>query len=167
MTKDMRKAKLKELLNQNRPVKCEFCGDKFSYQGAGEYACRGCGRVVKDDYGKVKSFLEENGPASAAVVCAATGVGMEIVELMLKEGRLEFQEGQDFYFLKCESCGCSLRYGRFCPDCFKKTTADLKSSFGIESLGEKPGHSKAFSGYLNSDRAGKMRYISEDDKKRR
>ena len=38
----LRKSQLMRLLNQNRPIKCEKCGDKLYYQGSGEYVCQSC-----------------------------------------------------------------------------------------------------------------------------
>ena len=110
--------------------------------------------------------MQDNGLSSAWEVCEATGVSMEIVEMLLKDGRIEITEGADYYFVRCERCGCSLRYGRFCPDCYRLLSNELKESFGPESAGEKPvKERKKFTGFLNSDGKSKMRYFQTSKKK--
>ena len=125
-----------ELIIGNKPVQCEKCKRKVLYVGGEKYRCEICGSETLDDYGKVKEYLEEYGPSPALVVSKATGVYPEIIEMFLKKGRLEIPEGSKYY-LKCEKCGCSIRYGRFCPSCVRELTGSIKALFN-EDVGERP-----------------------------
>lgn len=129
----------KELVREimhRRPVVCRECGEKLKYIGGGEYVCTSCKESCYDDFGKVRQFLYENGPTPAPEVVAATGVPNHIVIELLKEGRIELLENSKF-FLRCERCGCAIRFGRICPDCAKKYAQTLSEAMK-ESVGERP-----------------------------
>lgn len=111
-----------------------------------------------DDYGKVKQFLEENGPSPALVVSRATGVKPEIIKLFLIKGRVEIPEGSQYY-LKCEKCACSIRYGRYCPQCVKEMAGSIQAVFN-EEVGERPKHE------LNPEMQGKMHYFDRKIRER-
>ena len=123
---------LHKLLRRNKIVKCEICGHKMMFQGGGKYQCKN-GNTMYDDFGKVKSFLEENGPTPAIVIEQATGVKRDIIENYLKIGRVEIPEGSKYY-IHCERCGCSLKYGTICPVCAGKEDIN----FFDASVGQRP-----------------------------
>ena len=133
----MKKAKDMELIIARRkPKSCPRCFGKIDYVGIGTYRCTACKYEFLDDFGKIKDFLDRNGPTPATVINSATGVDLDIIDYYLREGRLEIPDGDGLY-IKCESCGCEIRYGRYCVECAKKMSGDLKSAF-IGSAGEKP-----------------------------
>lgn len=131
----------------DRPIECSLCKGHLFYKGGGRYMCGNCDHEEYDDFGKVKKFLDENGASPSGVISMATGVSLEKINMMLREGRVEIPEGSDFY-IKCEKCGCSIRYGRYCPDCVRKTSTDLKKAFYVAGMGEKP----------RMDTSGSMRF---------
>ena len=92
---------LEKLIVDNKPVQCTKCNGKMKYLQGGMYQCMECGYESLDDFGKVKQFLNENGPTSALIISKATGVNAEIVEMFLKQGRLEIPENSKYY-IKCE-----------------------------------------------------------------
>ena len=94
--------------------------------------------MQKNDFGKIKAFLDKNGPTPAITIAKATGVDRDKINYYLRKGRVEIPEGSKFY-LKCEKCGCSIRYGRYCPDCVK-VAADKRGISLTEEMGEKPKH---------------------------
>jgi len=142
---------LETLLIENKPTKCELCGEKVYYLDGGQYQCRNCEHIMLDDFGKVKEYIEAHGPAPAMVIESATGVKQEVIDFFLKKGRVEIPEGSKYY-IKCEKCRCSIRYGRFCPDCIKETAGGLKAFFS-EEVGEKPKIE------WNPERKGKIHFI--------
>lgn len=109
---------IRKLLGK-RPVACEICGEKIIYLGGGEYECMTCGHTFLDDFGKVRKFLYENGPAKKEVISQNTGVSEEIIMQFLREGRIEAIEAAGNR-LRCDRCGCVIRKGRICADCAKK-----------------------------------------------
>lgn len=109
----------------NRPTYCEKCGGVMVFKGVGEYHCEDCGHVAYDDYGKVRNYIEQNVGANAAEASKATGVSQKAIRDMLKEAKLEIAPNSSF-FLRCEICGASIRWGRFCPRCEANHHKDLE-----------------------------------------
>ncbi len=144
--------KLEHLVINSKPVRCSECNGKMFYVGGGRYECETCGHIALDDFGKVKEFLEEHGPSPAVVISAATGVSQEVIDGFLKKGRVEIPEGSPYY-LKCEKCGCSIRYGRFCADCAAQAVGKVKAIFN-EEVGEKPKYE------LKSEKNGKIHFLN-------
>lgn len=132
----MSKLDYENIVIENKPVVCECCKGKMLYVHSGMYRCNICGHEVLDNFGKVKRFLEENGPMPVLAISQATGVNMETIEYFLRKGRVEIPDGSRFY-IKCEKCGCNIRYGRFCPDCIRELAGGIMNLF-YEDIGEKP-----------------------------
>lgn len=145
---------LEKVLISNKPVRCEKCQGKLFHIGGGKYQCEKCENIVMDDFGKVKHFLEENGPSTAPVISQATGVKIDIINMFLKQGRVEITENSK-YFLQCEKCGCSIRSGRFCIDCARELTQGIQRIF-FNEVGDKPKH--------KSDLQGKMHFLNKQEK---
>ena len=120
----MDRMELEKLIIENKPVVCELCGGKMFYVHGGMYRCGTCEHEVLDDFGKVKTFLELNGPTPALTILAVTGVSTEVIELFLRQGRVEIPEGSKYY-IKCQRCRCSIRYGRFRPECVQELANGL------------------------------------------
>ena len=108
---------LSKLLD-NTPRICDKCSGSYEYNGAGEYICRNCGNVTYDDYGKVRKFIEEHGPAPYHVVKKATGVNGKLVREYLDTPNTEKK-----FNLKCRSCGCMISAGVLCSKCLAKQGA--------------------------------------------
>lgn len=132
----MNDADIKMIL-EDRPVACSKCGGPLYYKGSGRYICSSCENTEYDDFGKVKLYLDEHGVSTAGVISEATGVSMKKLNIMLREGRVEIPDGSKYY-IKCENCGCEIRYGHYCPDCVRRTASDLRQAFYVEGMGEKP-----------------------------
>lgn len=120
-----------------RPLFCKKCGGEMKPIYSGAYECKQCKQIELDDFGKVKAYIEEHGKQPAVILSEKTGVGVETIEYLLRSGRLEIPENSDVY-IQCERCGCDIRYGRFCPECMKILSGDVKKAFFNEALGEKP-----------------------------
>ena len=127
---------LENVFLANRPISCKKCNGKLFYIGSGKYKCDPCETEYYDDFGKVKEFLEEHGPAPAITIGAHTGVSMELIDLFLRKGKLEIIENSKFY-ISCEKCGCAIRYGRYCPHCSREVFGGIMALFH-EDAGECP-----------------------------
>ena len=143
--------KLEKFLIDNKPVKCEQCKGKLFHIGGGQYECEKCKNIVLDDFGKVKQFLEENGPSPAPIISQHTGVKIEIIDMFLKNGRVEIIEGSKYY-LQCEKCGCSIRSGRFCIDCAKERVQGIQHIY-FNEVGDKP--------KTSAEHQGKMHFLKK------
>ena len=143
---------VEDMLKERKFSICERCGGKVQYLDSGRYQCTVCDHMVMDDFGKVKAYLEENGPAAAPVIAAATGVSPETINQMLKDGRVEIPDDSEYY-VQCEKCGCNIRYGRFCPGCVAELARGMNAMFRMDA-GAKP--KKEF----NQDK-GKLHFIDK------
>jgi len=127
---------LENVFLANRPISCKKCNGKLFYIGSGKYKCDPCDTEYYDDFGKVKEYLEEHGPAPALKIAEQTGVKMDLIDLFLRKGRLEIIENSPFY-ISCEKCGCAIRYGRYCPHCARELLGGIQALFH-EDAGECP-----------------------------
>lgn len=116
---------------------CPICGQPMKYMFGEVYKCQKCGRSELSDFGKVREFLEKAGAQPAVVISRETGVELNVIDKFLKEGRVEIPDGSDVY-IKCQSCGTDIRYGRFCPECMMKMTKDLGQAMLAPEVGERP-----------------------------
>lgn len=134
--------------------RCENCGGLLKDAGLGIYICSQCGCESLSEFGKVKKYIEENGPSNAYNISIGTGVSANKIEKFLRQGRIEIPEGSDS-FISCEKCGTDIRYGRYCPACATKLKKELTSVLLPTEVGEVP------------KKKGKMRYMNEDKNNRR
>lgn len=143
---------LEKLIQQKNIEKCELCRGRMKYIGGGKYECTSCGTQALDDFGRIKQYLDQNGPTPEAIIAHETGIGMDKIDAYLRRGMVEITNSSN-YFLKCEKCGCEIRYGRYCPECARGEIANsLRVSY--EDVGERP---KA---NANSDMSGKMHFLN-------
>ena len=147
---------LEKLVEMKKVERCELCHNRMQYVGGGKYRCISCGREMLDDFGKVKSFLDEYGPTPQAVVSQQTGVSIEKIDSCLKKGMVEISNGSRFY-LNCEKCGCEIRYGRYCSEC---ATAEMRKGYqtSYQDIGERP---KQING---TEMTGKMHFLNRGGK---
>ena len=148
---------IEKALIASKPMNCELCGEKVYYLDGGQYQCRNCEHIMLDDFGKVKAYIDKHGPSHSMAISSATGISAEVIDVFLRKGRLEIPEGSKYY-IKCERCHCSIKYGRFCPDCVKETASGIKAIF-LEDVGERPKRE------WNPEMAGKIRFIDRRWKK--
>ncbi|MCM1326674.1 MAG: hypothetical protein NC094_06555 [Bacteroidales bacterium] len=111
----------------NVPVTCDECGGVMVFVGVGEYHCENCGRVLYDDYGKVRLYIESHKGATATDVEKGTGVTQRNIMRMLKEDRIEVAEGSKVS-LHCEMCGKELKSGKYCPECAVKAHRKIEET---------------------------------------
>lgn len=133
---DGERAELEKFFLQNRYIYCKVCRGKLAYVSGGRYKCEECGREELDDFGRIKEFLDEHGPSTSYEIEKGTGVHPEVIQMYLRKGRIEIPDGSE-HFIKCEKCGCNIRYGRFCPACAKQLAGNIKAVFN-EEVGEQP-----------------------------
>ncbi len=116
-----------------KPIRCQLCHGKMDYKGRGQYVCVSCGNRDFDDYGRVRNFLEEYGVAPSSIISDVTGVSEQKIDEMLKDGRIQIAKGSKPY-LKCETCGAPIRYGRFCQRCIIHVVGGISSAFDADKI---------------------------------
>lgn len=133
---------------------CPLCGGFMKYMFGEMYQCQGCGWKEYTDFGKVKNYLEKAGPQPAVIIARETGVELGVIDGFLKQGRVEIPDGSPIY-IKCQSCGTDIRYGRFCPDCMLKMTKNISQAMLAPEVGEKPKN--------KANKTGKMHTLDAKD----
>lgn len=108
---------------------CRKCGKIFSYMG-GPPICPVCKQGEEEDFKNIKDYLYKNIGASLTQVAVDLDISVEKIKRFLKEGRLEITTEDGNLFLECESCGKSIRSGKFCSDCERNLASGFKSTAG-------------------------------------
>ncbi len=106
---------------------CKRCGRIFNYLG-GQQLCYDCRNEDEKIFRKVKEYLYEHPGATISQVSMDLDVSMERIKAYLREGRLEIIDEGGNMVLECESCGKSIRTGRFCDECSRELARQLKES---------------------------------------
>ncbi|MCR5526407.1 MAG: hypothetical protein K6F39_03390 [Lachnospiraceae bacterium] len=107
------------------PDRCPDCEVMLEYNGLGEYKCPKCGKIYKDDFGRVREYLDEHRGATVTEIASVTGVQETLITRMLRDERLEVAEGSKT-FLACEACGKPIRSGYYCDECAQIAAAAKK-----------------------------------------
>ncbi|MGN0318905.1 MAG: hypothetical protein ACI4E1_13315 [Lachnospira sp.] len=139
-----------------RAVYCPKCGGQMKYVYGEIYECMTCGEKDLTDFGKVREYLEKNGPQPAVVISKNTGVALDVISSLLHQGRIEIPDGSPVY-IKCQNCGTDIRYGRYCPECSSKLARKIGKAYSLPTAGEKP---------KNGNRSGKMHTFNDRNKTR-
>lgn len=148
--------KIEALKKFNKVKECSKCKSLMRYAFGEIFVCDFCGETEYTEFGKVRDFLELNGPKTATEISDGTGVPLSVINDFLREGRIEIPDGSDSY-IKCEGCGADIRYGRFCSACAQKNSkSDTKAILNV-GVGERPKYRK--------DMSGKMHTLRYEDKK--
>ncbi len=78
---------LDRMIEDKKLKTCPDCGHMIDYKGLGEYFCRSCDKMVYDDYGKVRHFLEEYPGATVLQIAQGTGVDKAKIRHMVEQDK--------------------------------------------------------------------------------
>lgn len=98
----------------------------MKYKYAGIYSCEQCGAEKLNDFGKIKKYLNENGPTNAIDLSANTGVRRSRIGEFLRMGKVEIPENSPV-FIHCKGCGVAIRFGNYCANCVH--TKNIQGAF--------------------------------------
>lgn len=122
---------------------CKNCGRIFNYVG-GQPVCQVCKEHADMVFQQVKEYIRENQGATINEVAEVNDVSQKQIKQWVREERLQFADDSPVVF-QCESCGASIKTGRYCDAC-KGKQADTfkKASFRPTPVVEtkKPSHDK-------------------------
>ena len=107
---------------------CPNCRRMFRYPGFGVKLCPECKETDMSDQKKVKEYIREHGAANMHKIAADTGIPVSTIRQYLRDSMLEIPEGSPVY-IKCESCGCDIRSGRWCSVCASKMSLEFKGMY--------------------------------------
>lgn len=132
--------------------KCPICGSNLEYDGLGNYVCLTCGVQEKDEYGRVREFLDRYGMARLSEISEATEVPLETIQRFIDEGRFDL-------VIHCAGCGIEIKHGIYCHACRRRTVDELNDAFEDNWKASNSGRSgkKASSQLVMKEAA--MRYL--------
>jgi hypothetical protein len=133
---------------------CRKCGKVYSYLG-GSPICPACKQLEEEDFKRIKEYLYDNPRASLNQVSVELDISVEKIKRFLRDGRLEILSDDGNLILECESCGKSIKSGRYCGECERDLANNLMSAA-----------SEMKGGLDNSSEQAKkgigMRYLNKD-----
>ncbi|MBR1471058.1 MAG: hypothetical protein IJ600_05390 [Lachnospiraceae bacterium] len=106
-----------KLLRHNRIDICSACGGKMRQVRSGEFVCTECGAAELDDFGRIRKYMEQHGPASKEELYRVLGVRKEVINEYIRQQRLERAPGKHQEEGKCLLCGAALKFGSICAKC--------------------------------------------------
>ncbi len=87
--------------------------------------CPACREALDAKFKEVKEYIRENKGCGIQQVAEACDVEVSQIQQWLREERLEFTT-ESMITLSCESCGTTIRSGRFCDKCKNNMINGLK-----------------------------------------
>ncbi|GAE89081.1 flagellar protein [Acetivibrio straminisolvens] len=112
-------------------VTCEICGKLYNPNGFFK-VCPMCQENDELDFKKIKDYLNLHPCAKIFDVVTDLDISVKKIKRYLRESRLEILE-KDNHFLFCESCGKSIRTGRYCDECYKSHHKNMKAVYSDNS----------------------------------
>lgn len=109
---------------------CKGCSRLFNYIG-GKQICPKCLADLEVKFEEVKKYIEDNPGANMSQVAEATEVSLNQIKQWIREERLSFSK-DSVIGIECESCGATIKTGRFCEACKSKLSNGLESAFKKE-----------------------------------
>ncbi|WP_010681200.1 MerR family transcriptional regulator [Acetivibrio cellulolyticus] len=135
---------------------CKRCNKIFNYIG-GAPICQDCKQLDEVNFKKVKEYLYDHPRSSLFDVSKELEISVQQIKVYLKEGRLEIVGSEGNMILECERCGKSITTGRFCNECSKEVTNDIKST------ADQMNKSMPKTEEVASKRTNGMRYLNKND----
>jgi len=110
---------------------CSECGKLFGTTGSD--VCPDCLVKETEELELVKDFLRNNKNVGIDEISAATDVDSEKIIKFIKDGRLVTNAPVPGVELKCERCDKPILSGRFCPNCAKDLSRELRGNISSGS----------------------------------
>lgn len=145
-----------EFGKEEKPIdRCPICNSIMEYDGLGSYVCLHCGVQEKDDYGRVRDFLDRYGMAKLSEISEATEVPLETIQHFIDEGRFDL-------VVHCAGCGIEIKTGIYCSTCRRRTLSELNEAFEENWNNNNPGTGVKVSSKVAMKAAG-MRYLKRKE----
>lgn len=110
---------------------CKECGRLFNYIG-GPRLCPACKDKLEEKFAQVKKYIEDNRTAQLQQISEDNDVSIQQIKQWVREERLAFTE-DSMVGIECESCGCTIKTGRFCENCKKAMVNNLGNAYKKEA----------------------------------
>ncbi len=109
---------------------CKGCGKIFNYL-TGPPLCPSCAQSLDAKFEEVKEYVYDHPRVGMQEVSEEMDVPIAQIKQWIREERLAFAE-DSMIGLECESCGVTIKTGRYCKACKDKLAK------GLTNLYDKP-----------------------------
>lgn len=106
---------------------CKSCGKLFNFV-SGPPICTSCAKILEDKFAEVKEYIYNNPGAGMQEVSETFDVSTSQIQKWIREERLSFAE-DSLVGIECESCGTTIKTGRFCKSCKDKLATNLNNIY--------------------------------------
>lgn len=130
---------------------CRGCGRLYNYIGCGYLLCPACMDELDKKFGEVKKYIQDNPRATMPQISEAMDVSIQQIERWVREERLTFADDSPIG-IECESCGVTIKSGRYCAACKDQ----LQKGLGNMYREEKPQIDR---NKLRRDSTNRMRFL--------
>jgi len=115
---------------------CQDCRGLFSFLPRG--VCGECLEARETSYQTVRDFLRDNPRARMAEIVDETEVDQHLIELFIREGRLQLASAAATTGLTCEVCDAAIADGRHCAKCHQRLTQQFVAQQTAAAATEAP-----------------------------
>ena len=114
---------------------CRTCKRLFNYI-TGPVRCPACADALEKKFQQVKQYIWDNKTASLQEISDANDVSIGQLRQWVREERLSFTQDSPVG-LECESCGATIKTGRYCDNCKGRLSNTLMSALPKETKQER------------------------------
>ena len=109
-------------------VSCKECGKLFNFI-RGQRVCPACSRKLEDKFMEVKKYVREHPNVDVKELSEEMDVSIRQINRWVREERLVFSDDSPVG-LPCESCGVTIKTGRFCDKCKAELATGFRHAAG-------------------------------------
>ncbi len=135
---------------------CVRCGKIFQYSNVGRPICPNCRKDLEVKFKEVREYIKRNPNTSIAEVSEVTECDVKQIKQWIREERLSFSK-DSMIGIDCENCGTTIKTGRFCDECKKTVTQDLKNAY------DRPKQEVKENPFAQKRKDTRMRFLNKDE----
>jgi len=110
-------------------VACMGCGKLFNHI-SGIRVCQACQRKLDEKFMEVKKYVREHPDIDVKTLSEEMEVSVNQIHRWVRQERLVFSDDSPIG-LPCESCGVTIKSGRYCEPCKAKMTEGFRDAAGL------------------------------------
>jgi flagellar operon protein (TIGR03826 family) len=115
---------------------CKGCGKLFNFL-SGPPLCPSCAQALDIKFEEVKEYVYDHPRVGIQEVSEELEVPIAQIKQWIREERLAFAE-DSMIGLECESCGVTIKTGRYCKACKDKLAKGLTNLYDKPQTAQKP-----------------------------